>query len=89
MQGCRNTNGLVADPADLKEGPVLALELNLLVVHTPRHVNHPIGFDEQFLRKLRSFHLMVGDSGHVPSLEGGNNHTVLCRRQAPGAKLQK
>jgi hypothetical protein len=42
----------MAGAADLEEDPVLSLELDLLVVHSPREVHRPVDADERLLVAL-------------------------------------
>ena len=76
----RHADALVPYSVDLEESLILALELNLFVVHAARHVHRPIRSEEQLPRKRGSFQDMIHRRGHGPSPE------VIFLKKFPYAK---
>ena len=67
VQRRRHTYAFVPHTVDLEKGSILALELDLFVIHAARRVHGSIGTQKQLLRKRRGSLDVICRRGHRPS----------------------
>src|SRR5436309_5891392 len=87
MKRAGNVDGLVADAADLEEGAVLSLKLNLLVVNPPRQVHGAVGGDDQVAGELLSFQVRDCGSHQTSETPVDKRPPLACRSPARAGRL--